>query len=261
MTLSVNTSPFQGQEGKFVTSRNIKDRLDRELERNLALRVEQGETADQFIVSGRGALHLGILIENMRREGYEFGVGAPTVITKTIDGSKMEPYEEAVIEVPEEHVGGVATLMGGRKGEMKDMTKGAQGSTRIVYSIHTRGLLGLKNAMLTATKGTAIINTNFSHFDKWCGDIDVRQNGSLVAFETGQATAYAMKSVQERGVLFIKPGDQIYKGQVIGIHQRAGDLRCNASKAKALTNMRASGKDNTITLDSPKDMSLDDAIE
>jgi len=261
MTFSVNTSPFAGQEGKFVTSRNLKDRLDRELERNLALRVVPGETADQFIVSGRGALHLGILIENMRREGYEFGVGAPTVITKEIDGKKMEPYDEAIIEVPEEHMGGVATLMGGRKGEMKNMEAGAQGSQRVTYEIPTRGLLGLKNAMLTATKGTAMLNTNFKRYGEWCGDINVRQNGSLVAHETGQVTAYAIQSAQERGIMFCKPGDKVYAGQVIGIHQRNGDLKVNVCKAKALTNMRASGKDNTAVLDTPKDMSLDDAIE
>ncbi|CAG9461722.1 unnamed protein product [Pedinophyceae sp. YPF-701] len=262
MTFMINNSEFAGQEGKYVTSRNIRDRLMKELERNLALRVEDGDTADQFIVSGRGALHLGILIENMRREGYEFQIGAPTVIVKEDEnGKKVEPYEEAFVEVPEDYVGGVTTLMGSRKAEMVDMSPGVSGSTLIKYIIPTRGLLGLKNSMLTATKGTAILNTNFKEYGPFVGDINTRDNGSLIAYETGQVTAYALQSAQDRGVMFVEPGQEVYMGQVVGIHQRAGDLKVNVCKKKALTNMRAAGKDNTLVLNAPKQMSLDECLE
>jgi GTP-binding protein len=262
MTFAVNTSPFAGQEGKFVTSRNLKERLDRELERNLALRVAPGEGAESFEVSGRGALHLGILMETMRREGYEFSVGPPKVITKkSEDGTKLEPFEEAVIEVPEEHVGAVTGLMGARKAQMLDMTGGSEGLTRIKYTLPTRGLLGLRNSMLTATKGTAVLNTLLTGYEPYVGEIDTRENGSLTSYETGQVTAYAIESAQQRGRLFVKPGDQVYEGQVVGIHQRAGDLKLNVSKKKALTNMRAAGKDNTTVLTEPVPVTLDYALE
>lgn len=262
MTFSVNTSPFAGKEGKYVTSRNLKERLERELERNLALRVEPGSGAESFEVSGRGSLHLGILMENMRREGYEFAVGPPKVITKRDDsGSRLEPFEEAVVEVPEEHVGAVTSLMGARKAQMMDMAGGSEGLTRIKYNLPTRGLLGLRNAMLTATKGTAILNTILVGYEPWVGDIDTRENGSLVCFETGQVTAYAIESAQQRGRMFVSPGQAVYEGQVIGIHQRAGDLKVNVCKKKALTNMRAAGKDNTVVLSEPIPVTLDYALE
>ena len=262
MTFSVNTSPFAGVEGKFVTSRNLKERLERELERNLALRVEPGTGAEAFEVSGRGALHLGILMENMRREGYEFAVGPPKVITRRDDaGVLIEPVEEAVIEVPEEHVGAVTSLMGSRKAQMIDMSAGSEATTRIKYMIPTRGLLGLRNAMLTATKGTAVLNTIVVGYEPWAGDIDTRELGSLVSFETGQVTAYALDSTQQRGRMFVNPGEQVYEGQVIGIHQRAGDLKVNVCKKKALTNMRASGKDATVVLSEPIPVTLDYALE
>jgi GTP-binding protein len=262
MTFSVNTSPFAGQEGKYVTSRNIKDRLERELERNLALRVEPGAGAESFEVSGRGSLHLGILMENMRREGYEFAVGPPKVITRRDEsGTLIEPVEEAVIEVPEEHVGAVTSLMGSRKAQMVDLTAGSEGSTRVKYLIPTRGLLGLRNAMLTATKGTAVLNTLVVGYEPWAGEIDTRENGSLEAFETGQVTAYALDSAQQRGRMFVNPGDAVYKGQIVGIHQRAGDLNLNVCKKKALTNMRASGKDATVMLSEPIPVTLDYALE
>ena len=257
MTFAVNTSPFAGQEGKFVTSRNLKERLDRELERNLALRVAPGAGAESFEVSGRGALHLGILMETMRREGYEFCVGPPKVITKQgEDGTKLEPFEEAVIEVPEEHVGAVTGLMGARKAQMVDMSGGSEGLTRIKYTLPTRGLLGLRNSMLTATKGTAVLNTLLTGYEPYVGEIETRENGSLTSYETGQVTAYAIESAQQRGRLFVKPGDQVYEGQVVGIHQRNGDLKLNVSKKKALTNMRAAGKDNTTVLTEPVPVTL-----
>ncbi|CAL8466846.1 g6382 [Coccomyxa elongata] len=262
MTFMVNTSPFAGREGKYVTSRNIKDRLDRELERNLALRVEPGETADQFVVSGRGALHLSILIENMRREGFEFQVGPPKVITqKSKDDKTLEPYEEAVIEVPEAHMGGVVDLMGSRKGQMVDMAASSEGLNRVTYVIPTRGLLGLRNSILTATKGTAVLNTVFKEYGPWAGDINTRELGSLVAFETGSVTGYAIESVQQRGRLFASPGQEVYAEQVIGVHQRAGDLKVNVCKKKAVTNMRASGTDNKTPLVEPIIMGLDEALE
>eukprot|EP00192_Tetraselmis_astigmatica_P009211 CAMPEP_0117661198 /NCGR_PEP_ID=MMETSP0804-20121206/7412_1 /TAXON_ID=1074897 /ORGANISM="Tetraselmis astigmatica, Strain CCMP880" /LENGTH=687 /DNA_ID=CAMNT_0005468055 /DNA_START=254 /DNA_END=2317 /DNA_ORIENTATION=+ len=263
MTFLVNTSPFAGQEGKFVTSRNLKERLDRELERNLALRVERGESADQFIVSGRGTLHIGVLMENMRREGYEFAVGPPRVITKSGEnGQRLEPIEEAVVEVPEVYMGAVVDMLGQRKGQMLDMsTNPTTGTSTVKYSVPTRGLLGLRSGMLTATRGTAIINTVFSHFDEWQGDISTRDNGSLVAHEQGQVTSFACESAQQRGVLFVKPGDQVYEGMVVGIHQRPGDLKVNVAKKKAVNNIRSATKENTTGLNEPKIMTLDDALE
>jgi len=260
MAMMVNTSPMAGQEGKFVTSRNLKERLDRELERNLALKVEPGDTADTFIVCGRGALHITILIENMRREGYEFCIGPPEVINKEVDGKKMEPYEEAQVEVGEEYTGSVVDLLANRKGQMLDLVTNDKGMTTLKYKIPTRGLLGLKNAILTATRGTAILNTNFDEYGEYAGEISMRQNGSLVAYETGQATSYALFSAQDRGIMFIKPGVEVYEGMVIGIHQRDGDLKVNVAKKKAATNVR-SNKDATVVLNEPKSMSLDDCVE
>lgn len=261
MTFKVNTSPFAGKEGKFVTSRNLKDRLDRELERNLALRVTPGETADAFIVAGRGTLHLGILIENMRREGFEFEIGPPKVITKEINGKNCEPFEEAIIEVPEQYVGSVVELFAQRKGEMTDLQPSLEGSSRLTFRIATRGLLGLRNALLTATRGMGIMNTLFLEYAPMAGEILMRDAGSLVAFETGTATAYALESAQERGLMFCRPGDNVYEGQCVGQHAKAGDLKINVCKTKALTNMRAAGKEIKVGLDEPRNMSLDDALE
>lgn len=263
MTFSVNTSPFAGKEGKFVTTRNLNDRLQRELERNLAMTVERGETADSFIVCGRGTLHISILIENMRREGYEFAVGPPQVILKEDEsnpGKFLEPIEEAIVEVSEEYVGSAIDQFGARKGEMLDMAAGDDGITTIKYKIPTRGLLGLKNALLTATRGTGVINTIFSGYEPYSGEIQTRDQGSLVAFETGQSTTYALMGAQERGVMFIGSGEDVYAGQIVGIHQRQGDLKVNVCKKKAMTNVRAN-KDATVVLNSKKDLSLDDAIE
>ena len=261
MSFSVNTSAFAGKEGKFVTTRNIKDRLDRELERNLALRVEPGETADQFMVSGRGALHITILIENMRREGFEFMVGPPTVIIKEEDGVKEEPYDECMVEAPEDVISGAVSILNARKGIMTSMEPAVTGGNTVVrYKIPTRGLLGARNAMLTATKGQAIINTNFCEYGPVVGDINTRDNGSLVSMAQGPVTSYALQSCQDRGVMFCKPGVETYSGMVIGIHQRPGDLELNPCKAKAATNVR-SNKDQTTVLKEPQDMGLDDAVE
>jgi GTP-binding protein len=262
MTFSVNTSPFAGREGKFVTSRNLKERLERELERNLALRVEPGTGAESFEVSGRGSLHLGILMETMRREGYEFAVGPPKVITRRdADGTRLEPMEEAVVEVPEEHIGAVTGLMGSRRAAMLDMGAGSDGSSRVVYRLPTRAMLGLRNALLTATKGTAVLSSIVVGHEPWCGDLAVRENGSLVAFEEGQVTAYALESAQARGRMFVAPGDEVYEGQVIGIHQRQGDLKINVCKKKAMTNIRAAGKDTQAVLTEPVAITLDYALE
>ncbi|XP_024968675.1 putative elongation factor TypA-like SVR3, chloroplastic isoform X3 [Cynara cardunculus var. scolymus] len=261
MAFSINTSPFVGREGKYVTSRNLRDRLYREIERNLAMKVEDGETADTFLVSGRGTLHITILIENMRRENYEFMVGPPKVINKRVDDKLLEPYEIATVEVPEEHMGSVVELLGKRRGQMFDMQGlGSEGTTILKYKIPTRGLLGLRNAILTASRGTAILNTIFDSYGPWAGDMSTRDLGSLVAFEDGTVTSYALGNSQERGQLFIRPGAEVYKGQIVGIHQRPGDLSLNVCKKKAATNVR-SNKEVSVVLDTPLDYSLDDCIE
>ncbi|KAL5981995.1 putative elongation factor TypA-like svr3, chloroplastic [Asimina triloba] len=270
MSFSINTSPFVGREGKYVTSRNLRDRLYREIERNLAMRVEDGETADTFIVSGRGTLHITILIENMRREGYEFMVGPPKVISKKVGDKVLEPIEVeflrmniliATVEVPETYMGSVVELLGKRRGQMFDMQGlGSEGTSLIKYKIPTRGLLGLRNAILTASRGTAVLNTVFDGYGPWAGDISTRDQGSLVAFEDGTTTSYALASSQERGQMFVGSGVEVYKGQIVGIHQRPGDLSLNVCKKKAATNVR-SNKEQTVVLDSPLDYSLDDCIE
>ncbi|CAK9238136.1 unnamed protein product [Sphagnum jensenii] len=261
MSFSVNTSPFAGREGKYVTSRNLRDRLYRELERNLAMKVTDGETADTFVVSGRGTLHITILIENMRREGYEFMIGPPQVINREVKGKKHEPYEDAIVEVPENYVGAIVDMLGKRRGQMLDMqAAGMENTTVVKYRMPTRGLLGLRNAMLTASRGTAVLNTVFHGYGEWAGEISTREQGSLVAFETGTSTSYALFSCQERGNLFLSPGVEVYKGQIIGIHQRPGDLSLNACKRKAATNVR-SNKEATVVLASPIDFSLDDCVE
>ncbi|KAJ4971021.1 hypothetical protein NE237_004120 [Protea cynaroides] len=261
MAFCINTSPFVGREGKYVTSRNLRDRLYRELERNLAMKVEDGETADTFIVSGRGTLHITILIENMRREGYEFMVGPPRVINKKLDDKLLEPFEIATVELPEQYMGPVVELLGKRRGQMIDMQGlGSEGTSFIKYKIPTRGLLGLRNAILTASRGTAILNTIFDSYGPWAGDINTRDQGSLVAFEDGTSTSYALSSSQDRGQMFVEPGIEVYKGQIVGIHQRPGDLSLNICKKKAATNVR-SNKEQTVILDTPLDYSLDDCIE
>ena len=262
MTFQVNTSPFAGREGKFVTSRNLRDRLARELERNLALKVEDGETSDMFVVSGRGALHITILIENMRREGYEFCVGPPRVILKMGDkGEKLEPYEQVTVEVEDQYAGSIVEMLNVRKGQMLDMCPSTTGGTTVIkFRSPTRGLIGVRNSALTASRGTAVFNTLFDSYDVWAGDINGRDRGSLVSLEEGRITAYALRDVQERGQIFVKPGDDCYEGMIIGAHQRPGDLKVNATRQKAATNVR-SNKEQTVVLDEPRQMSLDDCVE
>ena len=262
MTFQVNVSPFAGQEGKYVTSRNLRDRLARELERNLALKVEDAETSDKFVVSGRGALHITILIENMRREGFEFCVGPPTVIMKeSAEGQKQEPFEEVTVEMEDAYSGAIVSMLNVRKGQMLEMAPSSTGGvTMVKFRVPTRGLIGVRNAALTATKGTAVFNTIFDSYDAWVGDMPVRERGSLVCMEEGKVTTYALRDVQERGSLFVRPGDAAYDGMIIGAHQRPGDLKVNAVRQKAATNVR-SNKEMTVPLDDPKQMSLDDCVE
>ena len=263
MTFGVNTSPLSGREGTWSTSRKIKERLDRELERNVALRVESTDSADTFLVSGRGELHLAILIETMRREGYEFQVSAPEVILRQdpVTGEMLEPVEEVQVEVPEASSGVAVEMLGQRKGRMADMRQEADGSVHYTYMVPTRGLLGFRQAFLTATRGTGIVHSIFNGYEPHAGAIRQRSNGSLVAWEPGLSTAYAMFNAQERGRLFIAPGTQVYEGMIVGRTARDEDLAINVAKKKHLTNHRSSGADELVHLDSPIVLSLDDAIE
>ncbi|MBN1453243.1 MAG: translational GTPase TypA [Anaerolineales bacterium] len=262
MTFGVNTSPFTGREGKWSTSRRLRERLYNELRSNVALRVEDTESAENFLVSGRGELHLGILIETMRREGYEFQVSRPEVIFQVAeDGSLLEPYEEVHIETSSETVGVVVEMLGGRRGQMMDMQDTGQGTTRLVYVVPTRGLLGFRYQFLTSTRGMGVMNTIFHGYDEMAGPMATRSSGSLVAWEAGTSTAFALKSAEERGILFIEPGVEVYEGMVVGENARSGDIAVNVCKKKHLTNMRSSNKDIEVRLTPPREMSLDEAIE
>lgn len=262
MNFCVNDSPFAGQEGKFVTSRQIRDRLDRELNTNISLRVEETESADVFKVSGRGELHLSILMETMRREGYELQVSKPEVLFKyDKDGKKLEPMEIAIIDVPEEFMGSVMEKMGTRKAQMKNMIQSKGGYVRIEFIVPTRGLIGYRNEFLTDTKGNGIINTLFDSYGEYVGEIETRTRGSLVAFETGVAVTYGLYNAQERGILFVEPSEKVYAGQVVGSNSRAEDIDVNVCKRKQATNMRASGSDEALRLSPVKKMSLEEALE
>ncbi len=262
MTFGVNTSPFTGREGTWGTSRKLRERLFEELRTNVSLRVEETESAENFLVSGRGELHLGILIETMRREGYEFQVSRPEVIYhKADDGALLEPYEEVHIETSAETVGVVVEMLGSRRGRMMEMQDSGQGMTRMVYIVPTRGLLGFRYQFLTSTRGAGIMHTIFNGYDEMGGSIASRSRGSLVAWEAGTTTAYSLKSAEERGQLFIGPGVEVYEGMVVGENARGSDLSVNVCKKKHLTNMRASGGDMEIRLTPPRQMSLDEAIE
>jgi GTP-binding protein len=262
MIFGVNTSPFSGTEGKFVTSRQIKERLDKELLGNVALRVADTESPDSFKVSGRGELQLSILIEMMRREGYELQVSKPEVITKKgANGETLEPIELVVIDVPEEFIGVVTEALGRRKGQMTKMINNGTGRVRLEYEVPSRGLIGFRGEFLTETKGTGLLNTMFLRFDKWQGDMKGRGTGSLVADRMGEATTYALYALQERGVLFIKPQTKVYEGMIIGENARAVDLDVNSIKEKKLTNMRAASADEAMRLVPVKDLSLEEALE
>ncbi len=261
MYISVNDSPFCGQEGKFLTSRQIKERLEKELKTNVALRVDTSDTTDSFKISGRGQLHLGILLENMRREGFEFQVSAPEVIYKTINGIKHEPIEYLVLDVQEEHQGVVMEFLGRKKAEMKNMTHYDNGRVKIEFEVPSRGLLGFRGQFLTDTRGTGIANFSFLGYQPYKGDIITRTKGALVSMDNGSVTAYALDTLQERGTLFVAPGDKVYQGMIIGEHSRDNDLDVNPTKQKKLTNMRASGTDDAVKLDPPRKMDLETCME
>ena len=261
MTFSINNSPFAGQEGKFVTSRQIRDRLMRELETNVALRIEDGDTTDKFLVSGRGELHLGILIETMRREGYEFQVSQPQVIFREVNGQPCEPYEYLVLDVPEAAVGSCIERLGQRKGEMQDMQTGVNGRTQLEFIIPARGLIGFRGDFIRITRGEGIMNHSFHEYRSFCGELETRYNGVITAFEEGVATFYALKNAEDRGVFFITPGTRVYKGMIIGEHNRPQNLEFNVCKTKQLTNHRAASGDELVQLPSPVDMSLERALE
>ncbi|WP_349570819.1 translational GTPase TypA [Azotobacter salinestris] len=263
MTFQVNDSPFAGKEGKFVTSRNIKDRLEKELLHNVALRVEQGDSPEKFKVSGRGELHLSVLIETMRREGFEMAVGRPeVVIIENEAGEKQEPYESVTIDIEEQHQGPVMEQMGLRKGDLTNMIPDGKGRIRLEYTIPARGLIGFRNAFLTMTSGTGILTSTFSHYGPIkAGEVAHRQNGVLVSMATGTALTYSLETLQDRGKLFLSPGEEVYEGQLAGIHSRDNDLVINPTKAKKLDNMRASGKDETIQLTPALKFTLEQALE
>ena len=261
MTFSVNDSPFAGQEGKLVTSRQVRDRLMRELETNVALRVEETDSPDKFLVSGRGELHLGILIETMRREGYEFQVSQPQVIYREVSGQPCEPFECLVLDVPEDGVGGSIERLGQRKGEMQDMQVGGNGRTVIEFVIPARGLIGFRGEFMRLTRGDGIMNHSFLDYRPLSGDIESRNKGVLISFEEGVATFYAMKNAEDRGAFFITPGTKVYRGMILGEHNRPQDLELNVCKTKQLTNHRASGGEELVQLQAPIDMSLERALE
>ncbi|WOD06068.1 translational GTPase TypA [Marinomonas sp. GJ51-6] len=262
MNFIVNNSPFAGKEGKFVTSRNIKDRLDQELIHNVALRVRQGDTPDKFIVSGRGELHLSVLIETMRREGFEMGVSRPEVVTKEIDGVKCEPFEVVVIDVEEQHQGAIMEEVGLRKGELTNMEPDGKGRIRLEFMMPSRGLIGFRGLFLTLTSGSGILTSVFDHYGPVKdGEVQSRKNGVLVSMLSGKTAAYALFNLQSRGRMFLGHAVEVYEGQIIGIHSRDNDLAINPIKGKQLTNVRASGTDEALTLTPPIKHTLEQALE
>ena len=262
MTFQVNDSPFAGKEGKFVTSRNIKDRLEQELLSNVALRVEQGESADKFKVSGRGELHLSVLIENMRRDGFELGVSKPEVIQKEVNGEIHEPFEQIVIDIEEQHQGPVMEEMGSRKAELKNMEPSEKGRIKLDFIAPSRGMIGFRSQFLTLTSGTGILTSIFDHYGPAKkGEITTRQNGVLVSMAEGKTLAYSLFNLQNRGKLFVGHGLNVYKGQIVGLHSRDNDLPVNPTKAKQLTNIRASGTDENLILVPHIEHSLEQALE
>jgi GTP-binding protein len=261
MTFNVNTSPLAGREGTYVTSRKLRERLYQEIEHDVALRVADTDAADAFTVSGRGELHLTILIETMRREGYEFQVSRPEVIFKEVDGQRLEPIEQAEIEVSEQYQGTVMEMMGQRRGLLRDMSYRDDGTVHLVFHVPTRGLLGFRQLLLTSSRGEGLINTLFMGYEPLTGEINTRANGSLIATESGTATGFGLYGAQERGQLFISAGVEVYEGMIVGQHIRSRDLEVNVCRKKHLTNMRSSGADDALRLEPPRVLSLDDAIE
>ena len=262
MTFQVNNSPFVGKEGKLLTSRQIRERLDKELLTNVALRVEDTEDANKFRVSGRGELHLSVLIETMRREGFEMGISRPEVIFKEVDGEMKEPYENLTVDVPEDSQGAIIEKLGERKAEMQDMIPDGHGRVRIDFVIPSRGLIGFRTEFMTATQGNGLIFSSFSHYGpKFAGTLGERNNGVLISIGQGKSLAFGLFNLQERGRLYIGHGEEVYEGMIIGLHSRANDLTVNPLKGKQLTNMRASGTDEALTLTPPIRFSLEQALE
>jgi len=260
MLFRINDSPFAGRDGVYLTGRQIRERLERELQRNVALRVRPGPRGDEFIVSGRGLLHLAVLIETMRREGYELSVGKPQVILREQAGQLLEPMEYLVVEVPPAHVGAVMELLGSRRAECVKMESGGA-MTRLEFTVPARGLIGLRTRLMTATSGTAIMHHNFLEYQPFRGPIAGRSNGVLISTETGQATAYAIENLQERGVLFVSPGEPVYEGQIVGEHCRENDLPVNICRERKLTNVRASTAEKLVALKPPRVLTLELALE
>jgi len=262
MTFQVNTSPFAGKEGKFVTSRQILERLQQELKHNVALRVEETDNPDRFRVSGRGELHLGVLIENMRREGFELAVSRPEVIIREVDGVKEEPFENLTVDIEEQHQGAVMEKLGLRKAEMTNMTPDGKGRVRVDFMVPSRGLIGFQTEFMTLTSGSGLMYKTFDHYGPHKGGkIGQRMNGVLISNATGKALTYALFNLQERGKLMASHGDEVYEGQVIGVHNRGNDLTVNCLKGKQLTNVRASGTDDALTLSPPIRLTLEQALE
>ena len=261
MTFVVNDSPFAGKEGKFVTSRQLRQRLEKELLTNVALRVEETDSPDRFAVSGRGELHLGILIETMRREGFEFQVSQPQVIFRTIEEISCEPVETLVMDVPSQAVGACIEKLGIRRGEMQNMETGSDGRTQLEFVIPSRGLIGFRGEFVRATRGEGIMSHSFFEYRPMLGEFDARRNGVLIAFEQGTATFYALKNAENRGQFFISPGTKVYKGMIVGENNRPQDLELNVCKAKQLTNIRSAGAEELDTLQTPVQMTLERALE
>ncbi|MDP9325503.1 MAG: translational GTPase TypA, partial [Candidatus Dormibacteraeota bacterium] len=261
MTFAVNTSPFSGREGKMSTSRQLRARLYKELDVNLGLRIEDTDSPDAFLVSGRGELHLAVLIETMRREGYEFQVSRPQVIVKEVEGKKLEPVEHLTVDAPEEYVGAITEALGKRRGQMVEIDYDHKGGVRLEYTIPTRGLIGFRNAFLTLTGGNGVMGSLLLGYRPWAGDLSGERNGALTASSAGSAVAYGISNAQERGLTFVEPGDPVYEGMVVGLQKRPGDIAVNVTKEKQKTNIRSSTADIAVRLTPALKMSLEQCLD